>query len=629
MSCIWVKNIRYLVTCDDEDRMLEGVDMVIRGREIVYIGPGGSNVQHVAEAGGLGAGIKMSDKRAGSEASGLETPAREGVCADKIQRVAFTREDLESAEVIDGTHMAVYPGLVNTHHHLYQIFTRNLPATQSMELFDWLKYLYEIWKNIGCEDIRLTTLIGTGELMKTGCTTVFDHHYVFPTRLVGGSASRASSCLGTAGTLAQTAGRFGTAGTLAQTVGRFETAGTLTQTAGGLGTAETLTQAAGGLGTAGTLALPAGDFGLIDAQAQAAEEIGVRMHFSRGSMSLSKKDGGLPPDEVVQSVDEIIRDSERLIDKLQDPQRFSMSRIALAPCSPFSVTKDLLIESAKLARARKVRLHTHLCETKDEENYMLSRYGIRPLAYMEETGWIGNDVWFAHGIYFNDDELKLLADTGTGVAHCPISNMKLSSGIARIPEMLKIGVPVGLAVDGSASNDGSNLLEEMRVCYLLHRLNRCVKASAAERRTDAGGQGTDIPTDSGEQDKARRTDAGGHDTDRNAAPLKSLNAEAPTGYDILKLATRGSARLLGRDDIGCLAEGMAADLFMIDTRKLEMAGAFADPRSVLATVGYKGSVDMTIVNGRVTVRDGRLVTIDEERVSALAGEAWADLCRRS
>ena len=196
---------------------------------------------------------------------------------------------------------------------------------------------------------------------------------------------------------------------------------------------------------------------------------------------------------------------------------------------------------------------------------MLDREGVRPLEYMARLGWLGNDVWYAHGIHFNDAELRLLAETGTGVAHCPNSNMKLSSGIARIPEMLKLGVPVGLAVDGSASNDGSSLMEEMRTAFLLHRLNS--------------------------------------------------SRQAPTGYDILKLATRGSARLLGRDDIGELSVGKCADLFMIDSRRLELVGACVDPKSVLGTVGVRGAVDYTVVNGRVTVRQRRLVTVDEDKVA--------------
>ena len=245
-----------------------------------------------------------------------------------------------------------------------------------------------------------------------------------------------------------------------------------------------------------------------------------------------------------------------------------MHRVALAPCSPFSVSAELLRQSALLARQYHVRLHTHLCETKDEENFMLEREGVRPLEYMQRLGWIGDDVWFAHGIHFNDEELRLLADTGTGVAHCPISNMKLSSGIARIPEMLELGVPVGLAVDGSASNDGSSLMEELRVAFLLHRLNS--------------------------------------------------SKAAPTGYDILKMATRGSARLLGRDDIGQLAVGKCADLFLIDSRRLELVGSCFDAKSVLGTVGVRGAVDYTVVHGRVTVREGHLATVDEGRVAEAA-----------
>ena len=230
--------------------------------------------------------------------------------------------------------------------------------------------------------------------------------------------------------------------------------------------------------------------------------------------------------------------------------------------------------SARLARSLEVRLHTHVAETRDEEQYTLERFGLRPLAYLEGLGWTGPDVWYAHGIHFNDDELKVLAATGTGVAHCPISNMKLSSGVCRVPEMLRLGVPVGLAVDGAASNDGSNLLEELRVCYLLHRLQS--------------------------------------------------SQSAPTGYDILKLATRGSARLLGRDDIGCLAAGMAADCFLISLDRIELAGAQFDPLSLLGTVGLKGPVDYTIVNGVAVVQNGELVTADE---GELAARANAAVCR--
>lgn len=437
MPTLLIKNLQAIVTCDDADAMLENADIYIEDNRIAAIG------------------------------KNLDKPAD---------------------RVIDGSNKLCYPGLINTHHHLYQQFSRNLPAVQNLELFDWLKALYEVWKNLDTDVIRASSLTGMGELMKNGCTTCFDHHYVFPANT--------------------------------------------------------------------------GD--LLEAQFGAADTLGIRMAASRGSMDLSKKDGGLPPDTVVQTVDEIMKDSARLIEKWNDRSFGSMRTVALAPCSPFSVSDELLRQSAILARQYGVRLHTHLCETKDEENYTLERYNMRPLEYMESLGWVGPDVWYAHGIHFNTEELHVLARTGTGVAHCPVSNMKLSSGIARVPEMLALGIPVGLAVDGSASQDGSNLLEELRISFLLHRLNSSDKA--------------------------------------------------PSGYDCLKMATRGSARLLGRDDIGQLAVGKCADMFLIDSRKIELAGACYDPKNVLGTVGYRQPVDYTIVNGKVTVEDGRLLGVDEDKL---------------
>ena len=310
---------------------------------------------------------------------------------------------------------------------------------------------------------------------------------------------------------------------------------------------------------------------LLDAQFAAADALGIRMAATRGSMDLSVKDGGLPPDSVVQTIDEILRDSQAVVEKYHDSSRYSMHTVALAPCSPFSVTGGLLRESAVLARSLGVRLHTHLAETKDEEAFTLEHYGMRPLAYMESLGWIGDDVWYAHGIHFNTEELELLAATGTGVAHCPVSNMKLSSGIARIPEMLRMGVKTGLAVDGSASNDGSNMLEEMRVAYLLHRLNS--------------------------------------------------SSEAPSGYDILKMASRGSASLLGREELGHLAEGMAADFFAISLDRIELVGGQYDPKSLLSCIGFKGAVDYTVVNGKVVVEQGRLVNVEEEKIVSKANAA--------
>ena len=303
MAKLLIRNISAVVTCNDTDDVLHGVD--------IY-------------------------------------------CEDGIIRAIGQGLSCEAERIIDGEHMLCYPGLINTHHHLYQQFSRNLPQVQNMELFDWLKTLYEIWKNLDRDVIRLSSLTGMGELMKNGCTTCFDHHYVFP----------------------------------------------------------------------------AGSGDLIGTQLGAAGELGMRMVASRGSMDLSVKDGGLPPDSVVQTVDEILKDSVDLIQKYHDPSFGSMQQIVLAPCSPFSVSADLLRESAVLARQYGVRLHTHLCETKDEERYTLETVGLRPLAYMESLGWVGEDVWYAHGIHFSDAELHRLAAAGAGVCHCPVSNMKLSSGIA-------------------------------------------------------------------------------------------------------------------------------------------------------------------------------------------------------
>ena len=453
MNRIIINNISCIVTCDDQDRMLRNASILIEDGLISRISEGPISVD-------------------------------------------------DACEVIDGSGLYCYPGLINTHHHLYQIFSRNIPEVQRMELFPWLKYLYEIWKNLDEDVIRLSSLTAMGELMKYGCTTCFDHHYVFPQ----------------------------------------------------------------------------GSGDLLGAQFAAADQLGIRMYASRGSMDLSVKDGGLPPDSVVQTTDEILKDSQEAIERFHDDSFGSMHRVALAPCSPFSVTEDLLRESAVLARQYGVRLHTHLCETLDEENYMLEREGIRPLAYMERTGWIGSDVWFAHGIHFNDEELKLLADTGTGVAHCPVSNMKLSSGIARISEMIDLGVRVGLAVDGSASNDGSSLMEEMRIAVLLQRLK--------------------------------------------------YSNDAASAYDILKIATRGSASILGRDDIGQIAEGKCADLFMIDSTCLEQVGTYLDPSAIFGTVGCKRPAEYVIVNGKITVRDGRLTTIDETSVAAEAEKKCREYLNR-
>ena len=395
-------------------------------------------------------------------------------------------------QTFDASDWILYPGLVNTHHHLYQYFTRNLSTVQGFELFDWLVALYEIWKHLNEDTVYFSSLCGMAELMRYGCTTCFDHHYVFP----------------------------------------------------------------------------AGAGDLIGAQMHAADRLGMRMHASRGSMDLSKKDGGLPPDSVVQTVDDIIKDSERVLAAYHNAERFSMHRIVLAPCSPFSVSKELLVQSAQLARRHGVRLHTHLCETKDEERYTLSQEGMRPFAYMQSVGWTGSDVFYAHGIHFNDAELDEIAATGTGIAHCPCSNMKLSSGVMRYPDMASRGIAIGLGVDGSASNDASNLMEEIRTAYLLHRL--------------------------------------------------TWGERAPSGYDLLKAATVGGARVLGRDDIGSIEEGKAADCFAIRRGGIDTICAEQDPQNLFGTVGYHRPCDFVFVNGNCTVQNGRMVSLDEEAIAVSA-----------
>ncbi|AGB41007.1 cytosine deaminase-like metal-dependent hydrolase [Halobacteroides halobius DSM 5150] len=303
---------------------------------------------------------------------------------------------------------------------------------------------------------------------------------------------------------------------------------------------------------------------LIDQQFRAAHKIGIRFHGSRGSMSLSEKDGGLPPDEVVQTEEEILQDSQRVIEKYHDNDPFSMQRVILAPCSPFSVTENLMKESIKLARRYGVQSHTHLAETKDEEEFCQETFGMRPLEYMKKVNWIGDDVWYAHGIHLTKEELKRMAETKTGVAHCPVSNQKLASGAAKVPYMLEEGVPVGLAVDGSASNDSSNMILEMKAAFLLHRL---------------------------------------------VSGISSITAE-----DVLAMATNGGRNILNQSQIGSIEEGKAADMFMVNKNRLGFAGGLSDPVSALVNTGDTQIVDMTIVNGEIVVRNGELVAVDESEI---------------
>jgi cytosine/adenosine deaminase-related metal-dependent hydrolase len=388
--------------------------------------------------------------------------------------------------VIDCSQHVIVPGLINTHHHFYQTLTRNLPAVQNAELFDWLVHLYEIWKHLDEEAVYYSSMLAMAELLKTGCTTSTDHHYLYP-RAVRGD--------------------------------------------------------------------------LMGAQFQAAENLGLRFSPSRGSMSLSKKDGGLPPDSVVQTEDEILKDCERVIARYHDPADLAMRKIILAPCSPFSVTRELMQESAAMARQYGVRLHTHLAETKDENAFCEKIYSMRPLALMEQCGFIGPDVSYAHGIYFNDEELKRLAESGTYIAHCPSSNMRLGSGICRVAEMLALHINVALAVDGSASNDSSDMLGEVRQALLLQRVH--------------------------------------------------YGAAALTARQVFKMATENGAKLLGFEKLGRIQEGWAADLAVFNVGKLEYSGALSDPLAALIFAGYNHGSEYTIVNGKVVVEKGTLIGFSE------------------
>jgi cytosine/adenosine deaminase-related metal-dependent hydrolase len=388
--------------------------------------------------------------------------------------------------IIDCSTCVVVPGFVNTHHHFYQTLTRNLPAVQNAELFDWLVYLYEIWKHLDEEAVYYSSLLAMAELLKTGCTTSTDHHYIYPHNVDGD---------------------------------------------------------------------------LVGAQFKAAGNLGMRFSPTRGSMSFSKKDGGLPPDSVVQTEDEIIKDCQRVIDRYHDDGELSMRRVILAPCSPFSVTEELMKETVSLARQHGVRLHTHVAETHDENDYCLKIYGRRPLELMEDCGFIGSDVSYAHGIHFNDDELKRLADTGTHIAHCPTSNMRLGSGICRVKEMLQRGINVALAVDGSASNDSSDMLGETRNALLLQRVH--------------------------------------------------YGADAVTTMDVMRMATENGATLLGFEKIGKIKEGWAADLALFNVGKLEYSGSLSDPLAAIVFSGYNHGTEHTIVNGNIVVEHGRLTGFDE------------------
>ncbi|MFW0784311.1 8-oxoguanine deaminase [Gordonia sp. CPCC 206044] len=388
---------------------------------------------------------------------------------------------------VDGRGCALTPGLVNTHHHLYQWVTRGLAADHT--LFEWLTRLYPIWAGIDESAVRTAALGGLAHLALSGATTTTDHHYVFPA--------------------------------------------------------------------------DGGD--LLGAEIDAAHTVGLRFHPTRGSMDLSEKDGGLPPDSVVQTIDEILTAGAEVVAKWHDPSADSMLRVALAPCSPFSVTTQLLTETATQARELGVRLHTHLAESRDENDYCAEHFGCTPLQYMESVGWVGDDVWFAHGVEFTDDEITRLAATATGVAHCPTSNARLGNGICRTRDLVDAGVPVGLGVDGAASNESCRLLEEAHQAVLMARAR--------------GG-----PT-------------------------------ALTTRAALELATIGGARVLGREaDTGSVEVGKLADLVLWDLSTVAHSG-IDDPVAALV-LGAIPPIASSWVNGRQIIANGEILTVDVDLVAA-------------
>lgn len=452
-STLLIRNARHLISFDDQDREWQDASILVRGNLIEAVGPA------------------------------AQLPQQADVVIDARQHV-------------------VVPGLVNTHHHMFQSLTRAIPAVQNAELFGWLRGLYPIWKGLTPEMVRVATQVAMAELLLSGCTTSSDHLYIYPNGV------------------------------------------------------------------------------RLEDSIEAAAAIGMRFTATRGSMSVGARAGGLPPDEVVEREEAILADTQRLIERWHDASHGSMLNIAVAPCSPFSVSRDLMRESAALARAHGVRLHTHLAENDHDLAYTRERFGCTPAEYAQDLGWVGADVWHAHCVKLDAPAIALFAGSHTGVAHCPCSNMRLASGIAPIRRMLDAGVPVGLGVDGSASNDAGHLLNEARQALLLARVGRALEPP------HAGADGRPV-----------------YGCDRGPADM--------TARDALRLATRGGASVLGRaHDIGRIAPGWCADLALFRTDTLAMAGgAVHDPVAALLLCASP-QADYTLVNGRVVVQAGRLTTLD-------------------
>ena len=401
----------------------------------------------------------------------------------KIASIAEVDDVPPNTEVINANGCVVTPGLVNTHHHLYQTLTRAVPAAQNALLFGWLQTLYPIWAKFGPQHMHVSAQVGLAELALSGCTLSSDHLYLFP------NGSR------------------------------------------------------------------------LDDTIHAASEIGLRFHPTRGAMSIGQSAGGLPPDSLVENEEDILSDCIRVIDKFHDASEGSMCRVGVAPCSPFSVSRDLMREAAALARDKAVMMHTHLAENEEDIAYSLDQFGCRPGEYAEDLGWVGPDVWHAHCVKLDAQEIELFARTNTGVAHCPCSNCRLGSGIAPVRLMRDAGVPVGLGVDGSASNDAGNLIAEARQAMLLQRVAR--------------------------------------------------GADAMSAREALEIATRGGADVLGRPDCGRIAEGARADIAIWDVSGIEAAGSW-DPAAFL--LAGPNTVRDLIVEGRQVVRKGTVTTIDLPRV---------------
>ncbi len=431
--------------------------------------------------------LTMDDQggKFGRELTGADILLRRGV-------IAGIGPGLKSdGEIIDATGCLVTPGLVNTHHHLYQSLTRAVPGAQDALLFGWLQALYPIWARFGPEEMRVSAQVGLAELALSGCTLSSDHLYLFP------NGAR------------------------------------------------------------------------LDDTIEAAREVGLRFHPTRGAMSIGESDGGLPPDALVEEEAAILEDCIRVVDRFHDASEGSMLRVGIAPCSPFSVSRELMRDAALLARDKGVMLHTHLAENDEDIAYSLEKFGVRPGQYAEELGWTGADVWHAHCVKLDAGEIGLFARTRTGVAHCPCSNCRLGSGIAPLRAMRDAGVPVGLGVDGSASNDGASLIEEARQAMLLQRV--------------------------------------------------ALGADRMSAREALFIATRGGAEVLGRTDTGLLSGGKRADIAIWDMSGVEAAGSW-DKAALLLAGPHK--VRDLFVEGRQVVRDYHLTTLDLprllERQNALA-----------